>query len=356
MSQDVMQTLAINAFIQLGNLLQGYFARLTLTQGIKGDIVTAIEQSVTSNTWFTIHNIHQALQAIANEMLNENHLKTWCSSYSSSPLQSPKDIGLIMAGNIPLVGFHDFLCTILAGHRAVVKLSSKDAYLLPMLAKLLCQIDYKLHSRIAFVDELTNVDAVIATGSNNAARYFEHQYGALPHIFRHNRTSVAVLRGDETSEQLHLLANDVCDYFGLGCRNVSKLYIPKGYDIYQLQMVFAARSELLQHPFYHDCYRYAKALHAIRKTASSYDFEVCVISYQQSLHSPIAELFVEEYHSEQDLQDLLLSQSHTLQCIATHTHIQGVEQYCVPLGRCQTPKLSDYADGVDTLQFLFALS
>ncbi|MGL4363785.1 MAG: acyl-CoA reductase [Bacteroidales bacterium] len=346
----------LNAFIQLGNLLQGDFARLGLTQGIKNHITSSIQQSQENNAWFTKHNIYYALHNIVDEMLNENALKKWLLKYPTPTNQHPLDVGLIMAGNIPLVGFHDFLCTLLAGHRAVIKCSKKDAFLLPMLAKFLCQIDYKLHERIVFVDELPKVHAIIATGSNNTIRYLEHEYPQTPHIFRHNRTSVAVLDGTESAEDLTAMTHDVLDYFGLGCRNVSKIFVPQKYDVLQLKEAFLAHTHVTQHPFYADCYRYAKALHITKNTNPLFDFENCILSYQTPIQSPIAQVFVEEYRDENQIQKTLLTHRHALQCVASKIPVNSLKEYCVPFGKTQKPKLTDYADGVDTLKFLLALS
>lgn len=340
----------------MGYLLQGYLGYLGLTQGLKKEIGGAIAQSVERNPWFTDFSVRQSLSAIARDMLSPKQMQEWLSRYVISENTSPQNVGIIMAGNIPLVGFHDLLCVLVSGNRAVVKLSSKDDVLLFMVVKLLCQIDHRFVQRIEFVGKLEgNVDAVIATGSDNSARYFEFQFGNLPHVFRKNRTSVAVLSGSEGEEDLQMLGRDVFDYFGLGCRSVSKIFLPKGFDISLLQKAFSSFEKVREHAAYNDCVRYATAMHQMRKT-NFYDLDACVATYNDELHSPVGELFLQEYSAIEEVGELLTFYKDNLQCIATNTPLAGLESSCVPLGKTQRPRLWDYADGVDTMKFLLALS
>ncbi|MDR1416535.1 MAG: acyl-CoA reductase [Prevotellaceae bacterium] len=344
----------IFTFSQLGFLIEGFLQRLGLTRGLKDDFFAAIRQSAEHNMWFTEGSIRQSLGAISADMLSPGRMEEWLSRYDIPEGKSPRSVGIIMAGNIPLVGFHDLLCVLAAGHRAVVKLSAKDAHLLPMLVKLLRRIDHRFAPQVTFASDLGGVDAVVATGSNNSARYFELYYGRLPHIFRKSRTSVAALTGDESDEQLLLLAHDVLDYFGLGCRSVGKIFIPEGYDALRLREAFGQLAHLREHKPYDDCCRYAKALLQMHGR-DFFDFGSCIATFSDELNSPIGTLFLQRYPSAEELQSQLLLHESALQCVAAKAPLAGLEPRCVPFGQTQRPHLTDYSDGVDTLQFLLSL-
>jgi hypothetical protein len=340
----------IFAFSQLGFLIEGFLQRLGLTQVIKNNFFTAIKQSVGQNPWFTEHTVRQSLRAIFTDMLQPGKLQEWAKMYEM-PKDTQKAIGIIMAGNIPLVGFHDLLCVLMAGHRAVVKMSFKDSALLPVLAKYLVQIDHHFEERVVFVEkDLGKVDAVIATGSDNASRYFESAYGALPHIFRKNRGSVAVLTGQETPEQLQLLSNDVFSYFGLGCRNVSKIFVPENYDFTALRKAFSSRVNLLEHKNYADCYRYARAMWQMRK-ADFIDCSSCVLAPSEQLGAGIAEVLYQTYSNEDAVVQLLNAYQDSLQCIVADNLPAGLQDAGVQFGQTQHPALTDYADGRDVMIF-----
>jgi len=345
----------IFAFSQLGFLIQGFVQRLGLTQRIKNDFLSALAQSVERNLWFTEHSVRQSLAAVAHDMLSPKKMHEWLSQYTIPENNSPKNVGIIMAGNIPLVGFHDLLCVLMAGHRAVVKMSSKDSVLLPVLVKYLVQIDRRFAGRVELVEKLENVNAVIATGGDNAARYFEFEFGQLPHVFRKNRTSVAVLSGSESEAELQELAHDVLDYFGLGCRSVGKIFVPKNFDISLLQNAFADFAKLRRHNQYNDCVRYATALHQMRGE-QFFDFGSCIAAYSAELYSPVGEIFLQEYTTAESLHDTLIFYKDNLQCVSTNMPLAGLENACISLGKAQHPQLWDYADGVDTMKFLLALS
>ncbi|MDR3367484.1 MAG: acyl-CoA reductase [Prevotellaceae bacterium] len=343
------------AFSQLGFLIEGFLQHLGLTRGVKDDFFSAMRQSVEHNAWFTERSIRQALEAIAADMLSPARLGEWLARYDIPAQASPGSVGVVMAGNIPLVGFHDLLCALASGRRAVVKLSSKDAFLLPMLAKFLRQIDHRFAQRIAFADELCGVDAVVATGSNSAARYFEFRYGALPHIFRKSRTGVAIVSGAESDEELRLLAHDALSYFGLGCRSVGKIFIPENYDTLRLQTAFSSFAHLREHPPYGDCCRYAQALLRMHRR-DFFDFGGCLATFSDELVSPVGVVFLQRYRSPEELQSCLLLCEDELQCIAAATPPEELKPRSIPFGKAQRPGLLDYADGVDTLQFLLALN
>ncbi|MDR1023190.1 MAG: aldehyde dehydrogenase [Prevotellaceae bacterium] len=344
----------IFAFSQLGFLIEGFLQRLGLTRGIKDDFFAAVRQSVERNMWFTEDSIRQSLAAISADMLSPARMEEWLSRYGIPDGKPSGSVGIIMAGNIPLVGFHDLLCALASGRCAVVKLSAKDAYLLPMLVKFLRQIDHRFAPRVTFADDLRGVDAVVATGSSNSSRYFELYYGRLPHIFRKSRTSVAVISGSESDERLRLLAHDALGYFGLGCRSVGKVFIPEGYDVRHLGEAFAPLACLREHKPYDDCCRYAKALLQMHRR-DFFDLGGCIATFSDELSSPVGTLFLQRYQSAEELQGRLLLLEGELQCVAADAPVAGLEPRCVPFGQAQRPRLTDYSDGVDTLQFLLSL-
>ncbi|GHT16193.1 acyl-CoA reductase [Bacteroidia bacterium] len=338
------------AFSQLGFLIRGYLVGLGLTQGLKREFGEAIAQSVAGNEWFTDKNCRQAMGAIAAEMLHPSALEAWLAAYLV-PAKIAKSVGIVMAGNLPLVGFHDFVCVLCSGHKAVVKLSSKDAYLLPMLYQQLVKIDYTLRDKVVFVDAIESslVDAVIATGSDDSSSFFETHYNHLPHIFRQSKSSVAVLTGGENSEQLQGLANDVLSYFGMGCRSVNKLLVPKNYDFAGLKEIFVAHYQTNKN--FEDCYRYAKALMTAHKE-EFIDFDGIVLKKSEDAYPLPAQVFFDEYENEADLNNQLQQCSTDLQCLVSANYVKNFERFFVEFGKAQRPQLSDYADYVDTMQFL----
>lgn len=295
------------------------------------------------NAWFTPDFVQLAANTIARSFLTPEAFQTMISTYSlPSENKAPKQVGIIMAGNIPLVGFHDFLVTFLSGHRQTIKPSSKDQVLIRHLVTKLNQWDPSSGQWIGFSDLLKSKDAYIATGSNNSSRYFEQYFGRYPHIIRRNRTSVAILRGDETAEQLSSLADDVHLYFGLGCRNVTKLYVPRNYDFVPLLESFKKYSHLADHHKYKNNYDYQLAVLIINKLYYMTNGAI-ILREDASVFSPISQLNYEFYDDPEQLRASLVTNQH-IQCIV------GEQQ--VPFGRSQFPGVLDFADGVDTLQFL----
>jgi hypothetical protein len=253
-----------------------------------------------------------------------------------------------MAGNVPLVGFHDFLSVLITGNNVLAKLSSNDTQLLPFLANYLISIEPEFKDCISFSEKkLTNFDAVIATGSNNTARYFDYYFGKYPHIIRKNRNSVAILTGNETPQQLEALANDVFRYFGLGCRNVSKIFIPENYDFDTFFNGMFSWKELINNNKYIDNYDYNKAVYLMSKM-NLLDNEFLLLKHDEEYASPISVVFYEFYKDLDKLNNKLSEESEHIQCIISEEHI--------PFGTAQTPNLWDYADGVDTVAFLLKLS
>lgn len=298
------------------------------------------------NSWFTPAFIDLATQNIAKQFLDKDILSDWVKKYNI-PQQNPnsKSVGIVMAGNLPLAGFHDFLCAFITGHKSVIKLSSKDEILLKHLAAKLIEWDPSLQIVIVFADMLKGCDAYIATGSNNTSRYFEFYFGKYPNIIRRNRTSVAILHGNESKEDLEKLADDVYLYFGLGCRNVTKLFVPLGYDFIPLFDAFNKYNYLAENHKYKNNYDYNLALLILNKQQYMSN-ESIILTEDKSIFSPIGRLNYEYYITTDDAEKEL-SNNADLQCIVGKEYIK--------FGEAQYPSIDDFADGVNTLEFLLSL-
>ena len=308
--------------------------------------VEARQKGARENGWFIAEFIELSVKNIVSYFLQKNNLEQWAKQYHLPEENlSPKNIGLIMAGNIPLVGFHDFLCIFISGHRQTIKPSSKDEVLIKHLAEKLFSFDESARSFISFSEMLKGCDAYIATGSNNSARYFEYYFNKYPNIIRRNRTSVAILTGDETKDQLGKLADDVYFYFGLGCRNVTKIYVPENYDFVPLIEAFKKYSYLADHHKYKNNYDYQLAILIINRKYYMTDGAV-ILTENESVFSPISVLHFEYYKNAENVIQSL-SANKDIQCIA------GKDQ--IPFGQTQQPSLTNYADGADTLEFLCTL-
>ncbi|WP_445452033.1 acyl-CoA reductase [Flavobacterium sp. 25HG05S-40] len=308
-----------------------------------------IALSQSHNGWFTPEQVYFAIQSWA-EALQEENLDQWLSQYDFNKATS-KNVGLIMAGNIPLVGFHDFLSVLISGHKALVKLSSNDQHLIKFLADYLISVEPRLSEYLFFVDgKLDNFDAVIATGSNNTARYFEFYFKNKPSIIRKNRNSAAVLDGSETHEDLIGLGEDIFRYFGLGCRNVSKLFVPKGYNFDAFFKAMYEYKDVIFYEKYSNNYDYNKAVF-LMSNFKLLDNEFLTLKEDASYASPISSVFYENYDSLADLQKRLENDAEQIQCIVSKNLIPN----SIPFGKTQKPELWDYADNVDTLKFLATL-
>ena len=313
-----------------------------------------------ANGWFTAEFIDLSCANIARSFLQPELLHAFATRYNVlAQTNDPKMVGLVMAGNIPLVGFHDFLCVFLSGHRMIIKPSSKDTVLIRHLAEQLYNWDKATRSLILFADILKGCDAYIATGSNNSARYFDYYFQKYPHIIRRNRTSVAILTGEETPEQLDRLSDDVHLYFGLGCRNVTKLYVPTGYDFVPLLEAFKKYSYFIDHNKYKNNYDYQLAIHLLNKQYYMTNGSILLIE-SSSLFSPISQLNYSFYENAPSLVKEL-STNVDVQCITVKEHVVSntvgqssgsLAGSLVHFGQVQTPSLTDYADGVDTMAFL----
>lgn len=298
------------------------------------------------NGWFTSENILYSFERWA-ELLSFTQLQDWLSAYEMDKNTS-KTVALIMAGNIPLVGFHDFLCTLISGNKALIKLSSNDKVLLPLVAQYITEIEPSLANQISFVEgKLEDFDAVIATGSDNTSRYFEHYFGKKPNIIRKNRNSAAILTGKETKEQLSALGEDIFRYYGLGCRSVSKIYVPKGYDFDLLFNALYPFKHMIEQHKYANNYDYNKAVY-LMSLYKVLENGFLMLKEDKSYASPIATVFYEYYDSLELLKNRLASDKDLLQCIVAN----GVLANEIPFGATQKPSLGDYADNVDTVDFL----
>jgi hypothetical protein len=301
------------------------------------------------NHWFTPEHSWSALEAIAEEMLNADKLRSWVEGYALNKIQS-KNIGIIAAGNIPLVSFHDVLSVLVSGHCALIKLSEKDNVLMPHLMEELIRIQPEWERFISFQERWSKFDAVIATGSNNTGRYFEHYFGKYPHIIRKNRHSFAVISGNETDVDLLSLGHDVFDYFGLGCRNVSLLWIPKEFDIRPLLKVWAPFEELMMHNTYKNNLDYQRTLYLMNSIPLvDCDFVNMVDNFTPA--SPVSCLHLARYESIDEIKTWVAEHELSLQCMVNFPGYPN----SVGFGEAQRPSLFDYADGIDTMNFLISL-
>jgi hypothetical protein len=301
------------------------------------------------NAWFTPENIERAWAGITH-FLDEESLRKWIKPYN---LPSPKNntIAIVMAGNIPLVGFHDLLCVLISGNNALIKLSSKDSILLLYILSVLKAVSPALYNQIKLTDRLKDFDGVIATGSDNTSRYFEYYFGKYPHIIRKNRTSCAIITGNESDADLKNLGTDVFSYFGLGCRNVSKLYVPSGYIFSPLLKCFDDNfKSVVDHHKYCNNYDYQKSIMLVNGVTFLDNGSIMVTENERTV-SPISVLYYETYNDQADLLSKITAVNDKLQCI-----VGVAAPATIPFGQAQFPELWDYADQVDTLKFLSDLN
>lgn len=333
-------TKRIHPFVELGKLLH---------TNIREEIAY---RAHSTNPWFTTSAVEGALLAIAQQYLDEKKLTQWITQYPNLPLEDidiPQKVGVVMAGNIPAVGFHDLLAVLISGHHLLAKLSTDDRTLMLFIIQKLIDIEPTLASRISVVERLNDADAFIATGSDNTARYFEYYFSKKPHLIRRNRTSLGILNGTESAEELLALATDVLLYFGLGCRNVSKVLVPAGYDFIPFLTLVETHFEEYRHHYkYFHNYEYNKSIYLINGDAHL-DNGFLIVKESEGLVSPISVLFFEEYKSQNHLSELVDLHRPKLQCIVSQG---GSVEGSLPFGQAQAPSLFDYADGIDTMAFL----
>lgn len=341
MFQDNIQT-----FKQLGQCLAS-------EQWVDDHFGEAIERQYRENSWFTPEFSRYALSAIA-KMLEPEVLDTYYTHYKEvAPINDPrKHVAVISAGNIPMAAFHDFFCILVSGNDYQGKLSAQDKHLLPVLAKELTKIEPRFEERISFVDRIADFDAVIATGSDNSARYFSYYFDKYPHILRKNRNSVAVLDGSETEKELRLLADDIYLYFGLGCRSISKLFVPKGYDFVPFLHILTQQSQpiALHHQFNNNL-EYQKAVHLMNQIFYM-DAGTFLLVENENYASPIGMIYYEYYEDIDLVNRRLTDDAELLQCIVSHNPRITMAE---PFGNAQNPSLLHYPDGIDTMSWLLAI-
>jgi hypothetical protein len=332
----------IKAFTELGRFLRD--------ENNKNEIELWADKASHQNNWFTIDNTLKSLNSIAEYFLKEDLLTQWTELYEIQ--DTPKTInsvGVIMAGNIPAVGFHDLLTIVLSGHVCVAKVSSQDSFLMLALIEKLLEIEPNLEIRLT--EKMNEVDALIATGSDNSARYFEYYFRNKPHIIRQNRTSVAILNGEETEEDFLNLGRDITDYFGLGCRNISKIYVPADYNFTKFYDSIESLGDIFYHNKYKNNYDYNKSIYLVNQI-HHYDNGFMMLTKNDALVSPISVIFYENYESQEDLKNIITEKKDKIQCIVSkNAWFEGSFNF----GDAQKPKLWDYADGVDTMAFLLSL-
>ena len=330
----------IDAFVKLGEFL------LKISKGEQPKFSEAYHH----NNWFTPENIKLSTMAWA-EQLKKHHLDAWLLQYEI-PERTPKNIAIIMAGNTPLVGFHDLLCVLITGNKAIVKFSEDDKILTRFLIDKLIEIEPGMANLVSICDDRLpkDFDAVIATGSNNSNRYFEYYFRNKPALLRQNRSSVAILTGNETTEEINKLGDDIFTYFGLGCRNVSKIYVPEGYDIATFFEGIEHYKTVLLHHKYTNNYHYHKSIFLLN-LAPHLDNNFVIVKEDEGIASPLGVLFLEHYASLEKVFEELRDKLNVVQCVVSKTNFAGT----VPFGKSQLPELWDYADGVDTIKFLLGL-
>jgi len=334
----------ISAFARLGEILT--------TKLADGALEAELNKAYHENQWFTPENSQKAIIAIATQFLDRDKLQNWMNGYDLKPEnENPKTVGLVMAGNIPLVGFQDLLCVLITGNKAQIKLSSKDTTLPKLFIRELIATEPGFEEMIHITDRLQDFDAVIATGSDNTNRYFEYYFGKYPHILRRNRNSVAILTGNETEDELSALGEDIFAYFGLGCRNVSKLYVPMGYNFNEFFPPLESFGPILMHKKYANNYDYNKSLLLLNKE-KHLDNGFLLLRESSALATPVSLINYQYYHSVDDLKQLIENESDHIQCIVSKP---GIIENSLNFGDSQNPGLSDYADGEDVVQFLIGL-
>jgi hypothetical protein len=317
-------------------------------EGIDNDfsknLTHLIDNQQIKNEWFTPVNVRMSLQAIS-EVLTFENLTKWTDSYPEIKEKSePLNIAVIMAGNIPLVGFHDFLSVLITGNSLLAKTSSKDSDLIIFISEVLNHLNPGFKEKIKFVNEnLSGFDAVIATGSDNSSRYFESYFGKYPNIIRKNRNSVAILDGNESGAELKGLGKDIFSYFGLGCRNVSKIFVPRGYDFSFMICNWELYAGVINHRKYANNYDFSKAVYLVNRDTFT-DTGFLLLTEKFGLASPVAVVYFEYYDSLEKLMKIIEHQREKIQCIVGKNH--------TPFGKAQSPDLWDYADGIDTIDFI----
>jgi len=299
------------------------------------------------NPWYTYENVIKQFNAIGSS-LNPADLSTWIIDYEAN--DNDKSVGLVLAGNLPLVGFHDILSCLIMGYNTKIKVSSDDAGLTTYVLQKLIDIEPLFSQKIHLVERLQDFDLVIATGSNNSARYFEYYFGKKPNIIRKNRNSIAIIHGNESKEQLEELGKDIFDFYGLGCRSISKIYFPKNYNINLFFEAIESYNPIKEHFKYNNNYDYNKSIYLINGD-KHFDNGFLLLKEDTDLASPLAVVFYEEYDDLKELESRLETEKENIQCMVSAQSV-STSIPTFPLGQSQSPALDDYADGVNTIEFL----
>lgn len=316
-------------------------------QNLEEPTTVFIQSLVYKNPWYTPENVLKQFKAIGST-LNNAALTNWVAAYDAA--DNTKTVGLILAGNLPLVGFHDILSTLIMGFNAQIKVSSDDAGLTTYILNKLMEIEPRFQDKIQLVERLKHYDLIIATGSNNSARYFEYYFGKKPNVIRKNRNSIAIIQGNESPAELAELGNDIFDYFGLGCRSVSKIFIPKDYAISTFFEAIESFSSINTHYKYNNNYDYNKSIYLINGD-KHYDNGFLLLKEDKNIASPLAVLYYEEYDSLAAVLGQIEIEKDSIQCIVSAQPL-ATSVPTFAFGQSQCPGLTDYADGVDTLAFL----
>ena len=351
MNYESYKNRLLEAFSKLGELLYSLGSGLSWPGyeiGLNEDEYLSFQENIirakVKNQWFSESNTKQAFLALST-MLKKEELINWLDQYSIKS-RDTKTVAIIMAGNLPLVGFHDLMCVLFSGNKALIKLSSDDDVLLPPIVNFLNVLEPELKDMVSFVEgRMEGFDKVIATGSNNTSRYFESYFGKYPNIIRKNRSSVAILEGDESKEELEALGNDIFSYFGLGCRNVSKLYLPEGYDLDVFFKSIYSFGDIINHNKYANNYDYNKAVWLLNED-KILDNGFIILKESNEISAPTASLYYEYYSDSIQLERKLKEIEDQIQCVVSKNHIS--------FGEAQNPSLNDYADRVDTMSFLIS--
>jgi hypothetical protein len=339
----------VNAFVNLGEYILS-----TQSNTENNEFWQTVNAAYTQNQWFTPEFCKFSIVSIAQEWLNTESLNKWINGYPASNFNptNHKNIGVVLAGNVPFVGFHDMLCTLIAGHKFIGKTSSKDGGLIQAVVKVLTEIEPRFQSYINITEsKLENFDAVIATGSNNSARYFDFYFGKYPNIIRKNRHSIAILTGDESSDDLSKLGSDIFTYFGLGCRNVSKILVPQNYNFNTLLSSLENYQDLSNHNKYANNYQYHRAIY-LMNSIEHLDNGFLLVKPDDTLGSPVGVLFYQYYTDIDSALNYVSQNIDSIQClVANDRQISN----SIGFGIAQNPSLNDYADGIDTIAFLASL-
>lgn len=329
----------IKVLIEWNGLIQ------SIEPEIKNDLYA---RAKSKNGWFTSDSIDLAFKGLDNYLDPEN-LNKWINSFNSPDRnKQPKKVGIVMAGNIPVVGFHDLLCVIATGHKALVKLSSQDSALIPYILDLLYRVEPSFKEHISVVEKLEKPDAVIATGSNNSARYFNYYFKSIPHIIRKNRTSIAILNGRESADAFNRLGSDILSYFGLGCRSISKLYVPAEYNFTHFFESIQSHEHIFNTQKYVNNYDYNKSIYLVNRE-KFLDNGFLMLKPSDQLVSPVSVVFFENYISENDLETKVKMNKGNIQCIVSE---KAWYKDSIDMGKTQEPDLWDYSDNVNTVDFL----